>query len=109
MTGIIDSRLDAHTFTRRSGRVARVGIVSTYPPTRCGIARYTAGLVEHLERADPDLVIDVEQGESIQTEISAKFRLDTLPALMEGAGLRLDRSWTDPDGDFALSLATVPT
>ena len=30
-------------------------------------------------------------------------------ALMVGAGLQLDHSWTDPDGDFALSLATVPT
>ena len=56
-----------------------------------------------------DLAIEVEQGESIQTEISAKFRLDTLAPLLVGAGMDLDRSWTDPDGDFALSLATVPT
>ena len=54
-------------------------------------------------------VVDVEQGESIQTEISAKFRLDTLAPLLVGAGMELDRSWTDPDGDFALSLAVVPT
>ena len=37
----------------------RVGIVSTYPPTRCGIARYADSLVKHLGQVAPDLEVDV--------------------------------------------------
>ncbi len=44
-------------------------------------------------------------GESIQTEISAKFRLDGLAPLLEKAGFDAVTTWTDDDGDFALSLA----
>lgn len=43
----------------RGSRPSRLGIVSTYPPTRCGIARYTSALVKHLGEVAPDLDIDV--------------------------------------------------
>ena len=41
----------------------------------------------------------------MRTEISAKFRREGVEAELAAAGLRLDRWMTDPDGDFALSLA----
>ena len=45
-------------------------------------------------------------GEEMRTEISAKFRRETLTAELQGAGLDLRAWWTDPAGDFALSLST---
>ncbi len=54
------SRIGMHALTLPQGSGPnRLGIVSTYPPTRCGIARYTAALVTHLGDAAPDLDVDV--------------------------------------------------
>jgi L-histidine Nalpha-methyltransferase len=44
-------------------------------------------------------------GEQMRTEISAKFRPDGLASELNAAGLQVLRFWTDPDGDFGLSLA----
>jgi L-histidine Nalpha-methyltransferase len=52
-----------------------------------------------------DLDIAVDAGEEIRTEISAKFRREGLEGELRDAGLRVDRFWTDPAGDFALVLA----
>jgi L-histidine Nalpha-methyltransferase len=52
-----------------------------------------------------DLTVEFAAGEELRTEISAKFRRDRLAAELGAAGLILDRWWTDPDGDFALTLA----
>jgi L-histidine N-alpha-methyltransferase len=52
-----------------------------------------------------DLELRFADGESIQTEISAKFRLDGLEPLLAKSGFGSVRTWTDPDGDFALTLA----
>ena len=54
---------------------------------------------------DLDLDVDFAAGEEVRTEISAKFRLETLPAELAASGLAVERHWTDPDGDFALSLS----
>jgi L-histidine N-alpha-methyltransferase len=45
-------------------------------------------------------------GEEMRTEISAKFRTGGLADELTVAGLRLIDLWTDPAGDFALSLST---
>ncbi len=37
----------------------RVGMVTTFPPTRCGIARFSASLASALTRIAPDLNIDI--------------------------------------------------
>ncbi len=37
----------------------RVGMVSTYPPTRCGIARFASSLVDNIPAVDPTIDIDV--------------------------------------------------
>ncbi len=52
-----------------------------------------------------DLEIDFVEGEELRTEISAKFTRPRLETELAAAGLRLARWWTDPAGDYALSLA----
>ena len=70
--------------------------------------------IEMLLRADArhqvrvgglDLVVGFEGGEDMRTEISAKFRREGVEAELSSAGLALARWWTDPDGDFAVSLS----
>ncbi|WP_221176961.1 L-histidine N(alpha)-methyltransferase [Nocardioides pocheonensis] len=53
-----------------------------------------------------DLVLDLASGEEIRVEISTKFRVSTVAAELEAAGLGVTRVWTDDPGDFALTLAT---
>jgi L-histidine N-alpha-methyltransferase len=52
-----------------------------------------------------DLEVDFAAGEEMRTEISAKFRQEKVARELAAAGLELTEWWTDPDGDFALSLA----
>ena len=52
-----------------------------------------------------NLDVDFAEGEEMRTEISAKFRRATVEDELSAAGLRLERWWTDPAGDFALSLS----
>lgn len=49
---------------------------------------------------------DFDAGEEMLTEVSCKFRREVVTAELACAGLRLTHWWTDPDGDFGLSLAT---
>jgi L-histidine N-alpha-methyltransferase len=53
-----------------------------------------------------DLVVELGDGEEMRTEISAKFRRAGIEAELAAAGLALTRWWTDPAGDFALSLSS---
>jgi L-histidine N-alpha-methyltransferase len=52
-----------------------------------------------------DLQVHFARGEQMRTEISAKFRRATVERELTAAGLRLTGWWTDPAGDFALSLS----
>jgi L-histidine N-alpha-methyltransferase len=52
-----------------------------------------------------DLTVSFERGEQMRTEISTKFRPWLVHAELAAAGLRLSQWWTDPAGDFALSLS----
>ena len=54
-----------------------------------------------------DLTAAFAAGEELRTEISAKFRRETVAAELAVAGLRLVHWWTDEPGDFALSLAVA--
>ncbi len=49
------------------------------------------------------------EGESIHTENSYKYDLSELEAASRSAGLRLDRTWTDPHRWFAVLLFSVST
>jgi L-histidine N-alpha-methyltransferase len=55
--------------------------------------------------ADLDLAVPFAAGEELRTEISAKFRPDRVAAELRVAGLQSVRFWTDPNGDFGLTLA----
>jgi L-histidine Nalpha-methyltransferase len=54
------------------------------------------------------LAVHFARGEELRTEISAKFRPEGVERELASAGLRISHWWTDPAGDFALSLS-VPT
>jgi L-histidine N-alpha-methyltransferase len=51
------------------------------------------------------LVVSFSAGEELRTEISAKFRPADIESELGSAGFRVEAWWTDPDGDFALSLS----
>jgi L-histidine N-alpha-methyltransferase len=57
---------------------------------------------------DLGLTVSFAAGEELRTEISAKFRRDGIEAELAAAGLKTVRFWTDPDGDFGLTLAQSP-
>jgi len=82
------------------------------------VARYDAeaarmdirlrSLEDQLVRLDGlDLTVRFGAGEEMRTEISSKFTRERLEAVYEEAGLRPDGWFTDPAGDYALSLASV--
>ncbi|QIQ01376.1 L-histidine N(alpha)-methyltransferase [Streptomyces liangshanensis] len=54
-----------------------------------------------------DLVVHVDAGEEVRTEVSAKFRQEGVRAELSAAGMELTHWWTDSEGRFALSLATA--
>jgi L-histidine N-alpha-methyltransferase len=53
-----------------------------------------------------DLDITFARGEVMCTEVSAKFRHETIDAMVGAAGFEPTRRWVDPDERFALSLVT---
>ncbi len=62
---------------------------------------------QHVTIGALDLAVDFAAGEELRTEISAKFRRERVAAELAAAGLELVEWWTDPAGDFALSLAVA--
>jgi L-histidine N-alpha-methyltransferase len=52
-----------------------------------------------------DLAVEFVAGEELRTEVSAKFRREGLERELHAAGFALRRWWTDPAGQFAVSLA----
>jgi L-histidine N-alpha-methyltransferase len=54
---------------------------------------------------DLGLTVEFAAGEEMRTEVSAKFREARVAAELAAAGLALRSWWTDPDGQFGLSLA----
>jgi L-histidine Nalpha-methyltransferase len=63
---------------------------------------------QHVTIGDLGLAVSFAAGEELRTEISAKFRRERIEAELAAAGLRTLRFWTDPDGDFGLTLAQSP-
>jgi L-histidine N-alpha-methyltransferase len=54
-----------------------------------------------------DLSVDLASGEEIRVEISTKFRRETLRRELAAAGFTVERTFTDPADDFALTLARL--
>ncbi len=65
-----------------------------------------ADAAQHVTIRDLDVTVDFAAGEEMRTEISAKFRRETVESEVATAGLTLTHWWTDAPGDFALSLST---
>ncbi|MEU0336497.1 L-histidine N(alpha)-methyltransferase [Streptomyces sp. NPDC006193] len=53
------------------------------------------------------LAVDFAAGEDLRTEVSAKFRKETVAAELSAAGLDLTHWWTDAQDRFALSLSVA--
>ncbi|MEU6848510.1 L-histidine N(alpha)-methyltransferase [Actinacidiphila alni] len=54
---------------------------------------------------DLDLSLDLAAGEDLRTEISCKFRRESLTAELKEGGFTVRHWWTDPQSRFALLLA----
>jgi L-histidine N-alpha-methyltransferase len=65
-----------------------------------------ASTAQRVRVADLDLTVDFDAGEEMLTEVSCKFRPEGVDAELTAAGLRRTHWWTDPAGDFGLSLST---
>ena len=52
-----------------------------------------------------DLDVPFAAGEEMRTEVSAKFRRERVEEELAAAGLTLTHWWTDPAGDFGVSLS----
>lgn len=82
------------------------GHVAVWDPEQEWIEMRLRSLREQTVRlAAIDLEVDFAEGEELRTEISAKFRREKVARELAAAGLRLTHWWTDPAGDFALSLS----
>jgi L-histidine N-alpha-methyltransferase len=67
--------------------------------------RLRAEVPQRVRIPGADLVVDLGLGEEVQVEISTKFRPEGLRTELAAAGFAVTRTWTDPSGDFALTLA----
>jgi L-histidine N-alpha-methyltransferase len=65
--------------------------------------RARRAFVVHVPELDLDVTFD--RDEEMRTEISSKFRPERVTEELATAGFDLVEWWTDPAGDFALSLA----
>ncbi len=65
-----------------------------------------ASSAQPVQIAALDLAVDFAAGEEMLTEVSSKFRPHGVEAELAAAGLRRTHWWTDPAGDFGLSLST---
>jgi L-histidine N-alpha-methyltransferase len=84
----------------------RFDYVARWAEERSRIEMGVRARVAHRVRVDRlDLTFDLAEGEEIQTEVSTKFRLDEAGAVLAAAGLAPVDAWTDPYGDYALTLA----
>ena len=67
--------------------------------------RSLAAQTVHL--SELEMTIQFAAGEEMRTEISTKFTRERLEAVYAEAGLELRGWFTDPAGDYALSLARI--
>ena len=97
---VVNRELDADFVPDRFAHVALFDVEQEWIEMRLRSDRR-----QRVRVGDLDLVADFEAGEDMRTEISAKFRRPGVEAELSAAGLALSRWWTDPAGDFALSLS----
>jgi L-histidine N-alpha-methyltransferase len=98
---VLNRELDADFVPECFAHVARWNPTEEWIEMRL---RSQAAQTVHVEQLDLDVAF--ADGEEMRTEISAKFRRDKVEAELAAAGLALTAWWTDPAGDFAVSLST---
>ena len=82
--------------------------VAVYDPEAEWIEmRLRSRRAQHVRVDALDLDVEFAAGEELRTEISAKFRRERVERELATAGFELAEWWTDPAGDFALSLSIV--
>ena len=101
MLRVLNRELDADFDLDAFEHVARLEPDEEWIEMRLRAER--AQIVHH--RAPRTSTCDFAAGEELRTEISAKFRRDGVERELAAAGLQLAEWWTDPAGDFALSLS----
>jgi L-histidine N-alpha-methyltransferase len=67
--------------------------------------RLRAATAQSVRVADLGLTVEFTAGEEMRTEVSAKFRQEGVRSELAAAGLTMRSWWTDPDGQFGLSLS----
>jgi L-histidine N-alpha-methyltransferase len=67
--------------------------------------RLRSQVTQRVRVAGLDLTVGFAAGEEMRTEVSAKFTPDGVRAELAGAGLARQAWWTDPEGQFGLSLS----
>ena len=67
--------------------------------------RLRAASAQSVRVSDLGLTVEFAAGEEMRTEVSAKFRHAGVTAELAAAGLAMRSWWTDPGGQFGLSLA----
>jgi L-histidine Nalpha-methyltransferase len=97
---VVNRELDADFEPAGFEHVARFDIDEEWIEMRLRATRLMAVRIAAL-----DLDVAFDTGEEMRTEISAKFRPERVEAELDAAGLTLTDWWTDPAGDFALSLS----
>ncbi len=98
---VINRELDADFVPERFEHVAR------WEPEPAWIEmRLRAREAHAVDVAGIGLTAEFDAGEELRTEISAKFTPARVDAELRAAGLELQRWWTDPAGDFGVSLST---
>jgi L-histidine N-alpha-methyltransferase len=99
---VINRELDADFDTDAFEHVARFDPGQEWIEMRL---RSTREQTVHVRGLDLDVRFD--PGEEMRTEVSAKFTRARIGRELRDAGLELVAWWTDPDGDFALSLVRL--
>lgn len=97
---VLNSRLGGNFDVDRFDHVAKFN-----PETEQMEMYLKAGVAQRVRLDLLNLDVCFEPGETIHTEISAKFRREGIESELEEAGLHPRRWWTDADGNFALSLS----
>jgi len=69
--------------------------------------RLRAREAQQVEIAGIGMTVGFDAGEELRTEISAKFTRERVEAELAAVGLELRRWWTDPAGDFGVSLSAL--
>lgn len=67
--------------------------------------RLRAQLPQRVTIPGADLDIELAPGEEIHVEISTKFRKEKIGEELHSAGFGVSDTWTDPEGDYAVTLA----